>query len=370
MTTNTKHTRLLSIDALRGFDMLLISGGGTFLVLLKGKTDIGFIDVIANQLQHVPWHGFAFYDFIMPLFLFISGVSISFSLTKGQSMGLTKSELYKKVFIRMLILIGLGMIYKNAPIPFFDLSAIRFGSVLGRIGIACFATAILFLNFSWKTRLYFIGGILLCYYAALFLIPVPGFGAGDLSIEGNLVGWFDRAFLPGRLLDRGIYDELGLLTQFPALCITVFGSIAGDILRRGESGDKKTIILVIGGLAAIAVSLLWNMHFPINKKLWSSSFIMLTSGLGFLILALFYWVIDVKGYRKWTFIFKVIGMNSLTVYFAYHFVNFSQMAQMLIGGLYAPLSEDWQPVIQALGALALVWLFLYFLYKKGIFIKI
>jgi predicted acyltransferase len=370
MTTNTNQKRLLSIDTLRGFDMLLIAGGGTFLVLLEGKTGSGFIDVIANQLHHVPWHGFAFYDFIMPLFLFISGVSLSFSLTKGKSMGLTKPQLYKKVFIRMLILIGLGMIYKNSPIPFFDLSAIRFGSVLGRIGIACFATAILFLNFSWKTRLLFVGGILLCYYAALFLIPVPGFGAGDLSMEGNLVGWFDRTFLPGRLLDGGIYDELGLLTQFPALCITVFGSIAGDILRRDDSGDKKTIVLVIGGLAAIALSLLWNMHFPINKKLWSSSFILLTSGLGFLILALFYWVIDVKGYKKWTFFFKVIGMNSLTVYYAYHFVDFSKMSQMLIGGLYAPLSEEWQPVIQALGALALVWLFLYFLYKKGIFIKI
>lgn len=369
MATNTNQNRLLSIDALRGFDMLFISGGGTFLVLMEGKTDMVFVDVIANQLRHVPWHGFAFYDFIMPLFLFISGVSISFSLSKGQAMGLTNSALYKKVFIRMLILIGLGMIYKNAPIQFFDLSEIRFVSVLGRIGIACFATAILFLNFSWRRRLYIIGGILLCYYAALFLIPVPGYGAGDLSIEGNLVGWFDRTFLPGRLLN-GNYDELGLLTQFPALCITVFGSIAGDVLRREESGNRKTIILVIGGLAAVAVGLLWNMHFPINKKLWTSSFIMLTSGMGFLILALFYWVIDVKGYKKWTFFFKVIGMNSLTVYFLYRFVNFRRMSEMLIGGLYAPLSEDWQPVIQALGALALVWLFLYFLYRKGIFVKI
>ena len=370
MIANSKQNRLLSIDALRGFDMLFISGGGTFLVLLEGKTGIGFIDAIADQLHHVPWDGFVFYDFIMPLFIFISGVSISFSLTKGQSMGLTKPELYKKVFIRMLILIGLGIIYKNSPVQFFDLSAIRFGSVLGRIGIACFAAAILFLNYSWKTRLYIITGILVSYYAAMFLIPVPGFGAGDLSMEGNLVGWFDRTFLPGRLKDGGIYDELGLLTQIPALCIAVFGSIAGDILRRDVSENRKTITLVIFGIAAIAVALLWNMHFPINKKLWSSSFIMLTSGLGFLILALFYWVIDVKGYKKWAFFFKVIGMNSLTVYFVYHFVNFRQMSHMLIGGLYAPLSEDWQPVIQALGAWALVWLFLYILYKKGIFIKI
>ena len=369
MQTNTKNQRLLSIDALRGFDMLFISGGGTFLILLNGKTGISFIDAIATQLQHVPWHGFVFYDFIMPLFLFIAGVSLSFSLTKGKYLGLSDADLIKKVFIRMIVLIGLGIIYKNVPIKFFEPSEIRFGSVLGRIGIACFFSALLFLKYSWQIRLYIIGGILLAYYAALFLIPVPGFGAGNLTIEGNLVGWFDRAFMPGRLLD-GIYDELALLTQIPALCITVFGSIAGDILRRDDSENKRTITLVIIGVAAVAIGLLWNLHFPINKKLWSSSFIMLTSGLGFLILALFYWVIDVKGYKKWTFFFKVIGMNSLTVYFVYHLVNFRQMSRMLLGGIYAPLPEQWHEVIEALGAWSLVWLFLYFLYKKGIFIKI
>lgn len=349
--------------------MLFISGGGTFLILLKGKTGIGVIDAISDQLHHVPWNGFVFYDFIMPLFLFISGVSISFSLSKGKSMGLSKSELYKKIFRRMLILIGLGIIYKNTPIQFFDLSEIRFGSVLGRIGIACFVTALLFLNYSWKTRLYFIGGILVSYYAALFLIPVPGFGAGDLSIEGNLVGWFDRTFLPGRLRE-GIYDELGLLTQFPALCITVFGSIAGDILRNNNSENKKTLILLAIGTLSAAIGLIWGMHFPINKRLWSSSFIMLTSGLGFMILSLFYWIIDVRAYRKWTFFFKVIGMNSLTVYFVYHLVNFRQSSRMLFSGLYAPLPEQWHEVLEALGAWALVWLLLYFLYKRRIFIKI
>ncbi|MFY0650787.1 MAG: DUF5009 domain-containing protein [Cyclobacteriaceae bacterium] len=369
MNEQNKSNRLLSIDALRGFDMLFISGGGTFLVLLEGKTGLAWVDGIATQLRHVPWHGFVFYDFIMPLFLFIAGVSLSFSLTKGQSIGLTNTELYKKVFTRMLILIALGILYKNVPVQFFNLSEIRFGSVLGRIGFACFVAALLFLNYSWKTRLYFIGGILLTYYAALFLIPVPEFGAGNLSMEGNLVGWFDRTFLPGRLKD-GVYDELGLLTQLSSLCITVFGTIAGDFLRQESSENKKVSTLVIAGVLAVVIGLIWGLHFPINKKLWSSSFIMLTSGLGFLILTLFYWVIDVKGYRKWAFFFKVIGMNSLTVYFAYHYINFRQMSQMLIGGLYAPLPEQWHDVIRALGAWALVWIFLYALYRKKIFIKI
>lgn len=361
--------RLLSLDTLRGFDMFFIAGGGTFLTLLRGKTGMPWIDAIANQLEHVPWNGFVFYDFIFPLFLFISGVSLSFSLSKGISVGIPKKDLYRKVFIRMVILILLGILYKNSPFPYFDPSEIRLGSVLGRIGIASFITCLLYLNFSIVKRVYWITCILLIYYAAMFLVPVPGFGAGDLSFEGNLVGWFDRTFLPGRLL-QVTYDELGILTTISSVCISIFGSIAGDILRNQSTENKKTIALIGIGIICVAIGLLWNLHFPINKRLWSSSFVVLTSGLGFLILALFYWIIDVKGYQKWTFFFKVIGLNSLVIYFAYRFIQFSYTSEQLLGGLYAPLPEEWYEVINALGVLALVWLLLYILYNKKIFIKV
>jgi len=366
---NTKTKRLLSLDTLRGFDMFFISGGGTFLVLLKGKTGLPWVDGIADQLEHVPWHGFVFYDFIFPLFLFIAGVSLSFSLSKGVARGSTKYALCKKVFVRMLLLIALGILYKNSPINFFEPSEIRLGSVLGRIGFACFITSLLYLNFSQLKRVYWISGILLGYYAILFLVPVTAYGAGDLSFEGNLVGWFDRNFLPGRLL-QGTYDELGILTQFPALCITIFGSIAGDILLKNTSENKKTMTLVVIGIAAVIIGLIWNIHFPINKRLWSSSFIMLTSGLAFWTLAMFYWIIDVKGYQKWTYFFKVIGLNSLAIYFAYRFIDFSFTASELFGGLYGPLPEEWHSVFDALGAAALVWIFLYILYRFKIFIKV
>ena len=363
--------RLLSIDALRGFDMLFISGGGTFLVLLDGKTGWSWVDGLAHQLHHVDWNGFVFYDFIFPLFLFIAGVSLSFSLTKGTDIGLSNNDLYKKVFKRMFLLIILGIIYKNQPIKFFEPSQIRFVSVLGRIGFACFITSLLFLNFDIRQRLYWIAGILVAYYGLLFLVPVPGFGPGDLSPEGNLVGWFDRTFLPGRLHTiKGVYDENGILTQFPALCITVFGSIAGDILRRDWNGNRKTVTLAVAGAIAIVIALIWDLHFPINKKLWSSSFILLTSGIASMSMALFYWIIDVKGYQRWAFPFKVIGMNSLTVYFAYGFIPFGYTSARLFGGLYAPFDEKWHEVFQALGALALVWTFLYILYRRQIFIKI
>lgn len=367
--TAKKPQRLRSIDCLRGFDMLLIAGGGTFLVLLENKTGWPWVDWIVMQLKHPAWNGFTFYDFIFPLFLFIAGVSLPFSLNKGLEMGMSKAELYRKAFWRMVILILLGILDKNTPVTFFDPEQIRVASVLGRIGIAGFFTTLLYLNFSPYGRMGWVAGILLLYYAALFLIPVPGYGAGDLSMEGNLVGWIDRNFLPGRLLQK-IYDENGLLTQLPALCLTVLGTMAGDILRAEGQDRRKLGVLVLAGVTGIALGLLWGRHFPINKHLWTSSFILLTGGMAFVFLAFFYCLIDVLKYQKWAFFFQVIGMNSLTIYLAYHFIDFYKTSRMLFAGLYAPTPEPWHEVFEALGALGLVWLLMFFLYKKKIFIKI
>ena len=365
----TTSQRLLSIDALRGFDMLLISGAGSFLLLLHGKTGLAWVDSMALQMEHPAWDGFTFYDFIFPLFLFLAGVSLSFSLNKGLEKGIQKQKLYRKAASRMLILICLGILYKNAPLPLWEPSNIRLGSVLGRIGFAGFITTLIYLNFSQRNRLLWVGGILLAYYAALFLIPVPGYGAGDLSFEGNLVGWIDRTFMPGRLLQK-TYDELAILTQFPALCLTILGSWAGDILRKDQSERNKILQMVGIGIGGIILSLIWNLHFPINKHLWSSSFILLTGGMGFLFMAAFYAIIDVLGYQKWAFFFQVIGLNSLVIYLAYRFINFRHTARLLFEGLYHPLPEPWHEVLQAFGAMALVWLFLYFLYRQKMFIKV
>ncbi|QMU28332.1 acyltransferase family protein [Adhaeribacter radiodurans] len=368
-SNDKKANRLLSIDALRGFDMLLIAGGGTFLVLMKDKTGLSWINWIADQLTHPAWHGFTFYDFIFPLFLFLAGVSLPFSLNKGLEMGMNKSDLYRKAFWRMVILIVLGILDKNAPFPFFEPSQIRLGSVLGRIGLAGFVTTLLYLNYSWQKRLTVVGIILILYYAALFLIPVPGYGAGNLTFEGNLVGWIDRTFLPGRLLQK-TYDELGLPTQFPAICLTILGAMAGDILRTTWSENRKVITLLLVGIAGIIFGLLWDLHFPINKHLWSSSFICLTAGMAFIFLAGFYLIIDVLKFRKWAFFFMVIGMNSLTVYLSYRFIDFMHTSKLLFGGLYAPPPEPWHEVYQAFGAMLLVWFFLYFLYRNKIFLKV
>jgi len=364
-----KPSRLASIDALRGFDMLMIAGGGTFIQLLGGKTGLRWVDAVADQFEHPAWHGFAFYDFIFPLFIFLAGTSLPFSLNSGLAKGYSKNSLLRKVFKRMLILICLGILYKNAPLDPFDPAHIRYGSVLGRIGLASFVAAILYLHFSPTQRLFLALGTLVLYYLALALIPVPGYGPGDFSFEGNLVGWFDRHFMPGRLLQK-TYDELALLTQFPAACLAIFGTLAGDALLVDSTASRKIRRLLILGLVGVVAGLLWNFIFPINKHLWSSSFILLTSGLAFLLLAAFYWIIDVKGFKSWAFFFRVIGMNSLVMYLAYRFIDFDRSSYLLFSGLYEHTAATWHPVFNALGGLLIAWLLLYFLWRKKVFVKV
>ena len=361
--------RLLSIDALRGFDMLLISGGGTFIYLMGGKTDWAWLNTLSDQFKHPAWNGFTFYDFIFPLFLFLAGVSLTFSVRSGMEKGMTNKQIYRKAFFRMLILILLGILYKNAPIPLWEPGEIRFGSVLGRIGLASFVGVLLFLNYDLRQRMMWLAGILIAYYAALFLIPVPGFGAGDLSFEGNLVGWIDRNIMPGRLL-QVTYDELAILTQFPALCLTIFGTISGEILQREMEELKKVQILILVGVGCVILGLVWGLHFPINKHLWTSSFICLTAGLAFVFLAIFYWLIEIKEFRKWAFFFKVIGVNSLLIYLGYRFIDFNHTSELLFSGIYEVSAEPWHEVYRAIGALILVWIGLYVMYRHKIFVKV
>ena len=362
--------RILSIDTLRGFDMLMITGAGSFLYLLHGKTGVSWIDAVALQFEHPPWNGFTFYDFIFPLFLFLAGMSLPFSLNKGLDQGMEKSQLYWKAFKRMLLLIALGILDKNAPTPYFEWSQIRFVGVLQRIGFAGFIVTLLYLNFDWRRRLYWFAGLLLFYYAIIFLVPVPGYGAGDLSFEGNLHGWFDRTFLPGRLLQK-TYDENGLLTQIPALCLTLLGTLASDVLRKETLSDMtKLKYLSLAGVCCVVIGLIWGIHFPINKHLWSSSFIMLTGGMGLLSFSLFYWLIDILKFRKWTLVFVVVGMNSLMIYLVYRFIDFGHTSRLLFEGFYKYLPAKWHEVAQSFGVLVIVWMFLYVLYRRKIFFKI
>lgn len=399
-TTITKSTRLQSLDALRGFDMFwIISGEGVFhgianvvmanhsLIRNPANWQIAttgdlslwerIIVGISNQLHHTPWNGFTFYDMIFPLFIFIAGVSMPFSFTNQfQKAGVdilgAKKNIYRALIKRTIILIALGMVV-NGVLKFQEYENTRFASVLGRIALSCFFAAIIYLNCSLRNQLIWFAVLLLGYWAAMMLIPVPGFGAGVLTAEGNLSAYVDRLLLPGKL-HRTVYDPEGLLSNIPAICSAMLGIFAGQFLQWSSkkwNKLKKWFALIIAGVLLLGAGLLWDIVFPINKNMWTSSFVLYAGGWSVLLLAVFYLIIDVSGFRKWSMPFVWIGMNSILIYIAAHgLVNFESTSQFLFGGLINNTTEVWHSALLWTGVAAIQFSLLYFLYRKKLFWKI
>ena len=368
-----KSERLLSLDALRGFDLFWIVGGHGILVALFKLTEWGWLGAIDAQLKHVDWNGFQAYDLIFPLFLFMAGVSTPYSLTRRLTEG-ARSEVIRKVIQRGLILVLLGIIYNNG-LQWKGLENMRLGSVLGRIGLAgMFAQLIFAFNFETPKRLWaWLAGILLGYWAIMSFGHAPGFAAGDLTMEGNFASYVDRLLLPGKL-HKGIHDPEGLLAIIPAIGNALLGILAGLWLRRSAeevSGDRKAAGLALAGLALLAVGGLWSFVFPLNKNLWTSSFVLWTCGWSSLLLASFYWLIDVRGWaRGFGAFFAVIGMNSVLIYMSGKFLNFDFTGQALFGGLARAFPPAVASVILVTGIFAVKWLLFWFLKRQKIFLKV
>ncbi|MBN1291541.1 MAG: DUF5009 domain-containing protein [Candidatus Latescibacteria bacterium] len=362
----SKSQRLASLDALRGFSMFWIIGGGS---LVFNLSKLSGWEWPGDQMKHVQWDGFSFMDLIFPLFLFTVGVSLCFSLSGNIKKGKSKKELYIKALKRMIILIFLGIIYKNVPFSY-DWPHIRYVSVLGRIGVTGFAVTLIFLNSRVRGQIIWMFGLLVTYWASMKLIPVPDYGAGVLTLEGNLAGYIDRMIVPGRLI-QGVFDENGFFADIPATSLVLMGALAGQLFLSAKfTNYRKTIYLAISGIAGILLGLVWGLSFPVNKHLWSSSFIMLTGGISFLLLSLFYLVIDVWEYKRWSFFFIVIGLNSITIYLASRLIDFPYTVNMLLDGIIKSSGENIGELIVILGSLTLKWLFLYVLYRKKVFLKI
>jgi predicted acyltransferase len=366
----TQTERLASLDVLRGFDMLWIIGGGSLIVALSNVTQWGWLQVIAEQMEHVKWDGFHFEDLIFPMFMFISGVAIPYAINSKVENGVNRSQLFRKVAKRGIILVLLGILYNGALEKGF--SDLRFASVLGQIGLGyLFAATINLYTRTIKARVIWLVGILAGIATLQMAVPVPGYGAGLLSPEGGINAWIDRLFLPGKLYG-GTFDPEGLLCIVSAVSVTLMGSLAGSVLRNGNSASQqKAGILLISGFVLITIGLLLSTFYPIIKAAWTVPFNLLTAGISSMLLSLFYFFIDVK---KWTngiisyklFFFKVIGMNSITIYLATRILNFNQFSRFFTGWLASPFG-DW---IIILGGITLEWLFLYFLYKKKIFLRV
>lgn len=362
--------RLVSLDALRGFDMFWIIGGGTVFVRLFELFDNPVTRVLKNQLEHAYWHGFHFEDLIFPLFLFIVGASMPFSISKRLERGDSRGGLYRHIVTRTLVLYFLGLVYYG--FLNFDFANQRYVGVLPRIAMCYFLAAMIVMNFNIKGQTIWTGAILVLYWAAMYLVPVPGYGAGNITPEGNLSAWVDMTFLPGTMNHYGAYmfgDTTGLLGIIPATSSTLLGTLAGHWLRTSRPASEKTSRLVIAGVSCIVTGLVWHFGFPINKHIWSSSFVMLAGGFCFLLLALFYWVIDVKGIRKWVFPFVVIGLNPITIYVADRMFDFGLIAGIFVNGFIGHMGEL-RPLFWAVCLLTVKWLFLYFLYRRKIFLKV
>jgi len=366
MTTNSlrmePQKRLYSLDALRGFDMFLITGGSALVAALAGNSWLG------NQMYHVEWEGFHFNDLIFPLFMFISGVAIPFSIKSKIENNVPKNKLLKKSFKRLIILILLGVLYNGTfRNPYIQG---RIASVLGQIGVGYFFAAVIVIYFkSFRSHIIWLASILAGIGIIQLLVPVPGFGAGVLTPEGCINGYIDRHLLPGKLL-RDSFDPEGILCSISAISVTLMGTIAGNVLRNKKSSDwQKMGYLAATGVGFVILALVLSTFYPIIKRCWTVPFNLLTGGISFLLLTFFYLIIDYWGFKKWAFYFRIIGMNSIFVYLLWRIVDVKTISVFFLGWLAKPMG-DMGDILILMGSVALVWLLLYYMYRKKIFLRI
>ncbi len=361
--------RLYSLDALRGFDMFWIMGAEEIFHGFSKATGAPFWNLLSTQFTHPSWNGFHVYDLIFPLFLFLAGVATPYSVGRELEKGKSRQQLMLRVIKRGLILVLLGIIYNNG-LQLRPIADIRFMSVLGRIGIAYMLANIIYLYAKEKAQINWFAGLLIGYWLILKFTSAPGFPPGDLTMEGNFASYVDRTVLPGKL-SLGIHDTVGLFNNIPAISTALAGIIVGVFLKNNPAKPaKKAGLLAVAGTASLLLAQLWNLDFPINKNMWSSSFVMHTTGLSLLLLSLFYYIIDVRGYKNWAFFFKVIGMNSILIYMSGRFINWSYTTNAFFKWLDQLVGNPFNVVVMAVCMLLIKWLFLYLLYKKKLFLRV
>ena len=354
----------MPLDAFRGLTiaaMVLVNNPGSW-------------EAIHAPLRHAAWHGLTPTDVIFPFFLFIVGLAIPLSLQGRSPMGA-----FVRVLRRAVAIFALGLVLNGFPA--FDWSTIRIPGVLQRIAVCYLVAAALYLVTSWRTQSAVAVTVLLGYWAALTLIAVPGHGAGDLSPEGNLAGWVDRAVLgPHIWRVSGVYDPEGIVSTVPAVASVLFGVLAGQWILSHRPPRTITMGLLLAGALGIAVGAEWGNWLPLNKALWTSSYAVLTAGLALLGFAACYWAVEVCGWRRWTTPFVVLGVNALALYF---FSSLTSTALTLVrvgerhlrSAVYESLFAAWAAPADASLAYALTylgawWIVMALLYRLRIELRV
>jgi predicted acyltransferase len=361
--------RLDSLDALRGFDMLWISGGDMLVNALRDITGWPALQWASVQLEHVEWEGFHFYDLIFPLFLFISGVTIPLALARRRAKGERSSSLIFKFTRRALLLVFLGMVYNG--FFNFDWPNMRYASVLARIGLGYYFAALIVMYATPRIQAITAGAILLGYWAIIALVPVPGIGAGVITPAGSIVGYVDRLLLPGKLYFT-VNDPEGILSTLPAIATALLGALTGHLLMLpGWAQWRKAAVMGGAGVACVLVGSLWGMEFPVIKNIWTSTFVLVAGGWSLILLTIFYVIMDIAGWKRWAFLFMLIGMNPLTLYLTQAgMINYESTVNYFCGGILHAIGNPWMAFWWAVCLLALKLGFLYILYRNKLFLRV
>lgn len=384
---STVSKRLVSLDFFRGATIML-------MILVNNPGTWG---AVYPPLLHAKWHGWTPTDLVFPFFLFIVGVAIVLAFTKRIDQGIPQKQLLQKAAGRTAVLFALGLFM--AAWPFFtfypefgvrsSFDRLRYMGVLQRIALCYFAASAIFLFCKERTQLLWLFGLLVAYWLALALIPVPGYGAGQWDDPvGTLPAYVDRLILGADHLWAGAnreWDPEGLLSTLPAISTTLFGVWTGKLLVGSDNNATKVARLMVRGFALVALGYVWNWFFPINKGIWTSSYSVFTGGLAMLCLGMAYWIVDVKGWKKWTQPFVEYGVNALTVFFMSGIVAKSLGILKIAGPDGDPVSlHSWiygtvfEPLASPMNAsllFALTWILawyvvLHVMYKRGIVVKV
>lgn len=360
--------RYLSVDVLRGFTMFWIVGGDGFFLALFRLLGGPFEKYLSPQLDHAAWSGLRFYDLIFPLFEFVVGMSIVFSLQRVlQKEG--KRNAYRRVLKRFVLLYLLGVIYYGGISG--GMEGIRLVGVLQRLALTYLFASILFIHFQRRGLLVAFLALLIGYWAWLSFVPVPGFGKVSFAEGQNWANWFDMKYLPLFKWD-GQWDPEGLLSTLPAIASCLLGVFASLLLMNKKIDPHRKAYTFIGiGLGMLVIGYLWGLQFPIIKKIWTSSYVLVSGGYCFLLFGLFYWILDIRNRRKWAAPFIWLGMNAITIYIIWNVMNFYRLAERLVG---VPSRCFWGENVGSLllsaMTLFLVLILVRFLHQKKIFLRL
>lgn len=365
--TNQPH-RLISLDVLRGFTIAAM-----IIVNYPASEDHVFF-----TLRHTVWNGLSFTDQVAPYFLFIVGVSIALAYSKRLQDGTPKSVLYRKIIWRALKIYAVGM-FLNLQ-PHFNFSTIRWTGTLQRIAVVFLICSILYLHLTWRQQAWLAAILLVGYWLALTLIPTPGAGKVMLEPGVNIVAWLDNKFLPGRMW-RITWDPESILTTVTSVVSGLTGMLAGALMLSDRPREEKANWLMTAGAASAMVGYFWGLTFPVNENLWTSSFVMVTSGFVSILFGAVYFLVDIKGMRRGTWPGLVFGANAIFIYFFADIWALIFYDEWKPGGIalndrwmaaltHAGMSAELASLLYVLGFLVVNFIPAWWLYKKKIFIKL